>query len=392
MRRAACLLLSTCLAVSACATADHGVRQSGQTNTDLSSSEAGMRHQYDELERRIRISGMRNNDPALNDYVRTLGCSIAADFCGELRLYVLDVSEFNAGMAPNGMMMINSGLLLRIETEAELAFVIAHEFGHYFENHGLEQLSAQQDALRGSTIMSGLAFTGVGALIALGYMAGAGMSVMSFSRDQEREADLFAARYANEHGYNSAAGVRAWEHLRDEIAASSNEQTRRRHTRQSAFATHPLTEERIRYLRETAREGAGAGENLAAYRALIRPHLKRWLEMEVADRDSGATLNLLDRLARQGTDLGIIDYVRGEVYRVRNSDGDVARARASYAAAATHADAPPEVWRQLGLMARREGDQAAAISAMETYLQVAPQAQDRLLVESQLEALRGDGT
>jgi beta-barrel assembly-enhancing protease len=392
LRRLNCLLAATCLTLSACGTTDHGVRQAGMISTDMSSAEAGMRYQYDEMERRVRMSGMRNTDPILNAYVQNIGCSIAGDFCNELRFYVLDVPEFNAAMAPNGMMMVNSGLLLRIETEAELAFVVAHEFGHYFENHMLEQMAAQQGATRGSILSAGLAFTGVGALLALGYMAGAAASVMSFSREQEREADLFAARYANEHGYNSAAGVRAWEHLRDEISASSNEQTRRRATRESVFATHPLTQERITYLRETARPEAGAGEDPAAYRAIIRPHLRRWLEMEMGARDSGSTLNLLERLAAPGTDLGVIEYVRGEVYRVRNSDGDVALALASYKAAALQPDAPVEAWRQIGVLSRRQGESEAAIAAFSHYLELAPEAQDRLLIESQINALKGDGT
>jgi predicted Zn-dependent protease len=368
------------------------VRAAGQINTDMSSAEAGMRYQYDEMERRVRMSGMRNTDPVLNAYVQSIACPIAGDFCSELRFYVLDVPEFNAAMAPNGMMMINSGLLLRIETEAELAFVAAHEFGHYFENHMLEQMAAQQGANRGSILSAGLAFTGVGALLALGYMAGAAAGVMSFSREQEREADLFAARYANEHGYNSAAGVRAWEHLRDEISASSNEQTRRRATRESMFATHPLTEERITYLRATARPEAGAGEDRAAYRDIIRPHLRNWLEMEMGARDAGSTLNLLDRLSGLGTDIGVIEYVRGEVYRVRNREGDVALALASYTNASLQTDAPTEAWRQIGVLSRRQGDNAAAIAAFEKYLELAPAAQDRQLIESQISALKGDGT
>ncbi|MBN8608421.1 MAG: M48 family metalloprotease [Caulobacterales bacterium] len=392
LRRITSLLVSTCLTLSACATPDHGVREAGQAPVDLGSAEASLRYQYDEMEVRVRRSGMRNDDPALNEYVRNLGCSISAEFCPELRFYIIETSEFNAAMAPNGMMLINTGLLLRAETEAELAFVVAHEFGHYFENHMTERLAASQSATRGSLISAGLAFTGVGALLALGYMAGAAANVMSFSRDQEREADMFAANYANTNGYNSAAGVRAWENLRDEIAASSNERTRRRLTRESAFATHPLTEERITYLRETARAEAGAGEDRAAYRAIIRPHLRRWLEMENASRDPGSTLVLLDRLAGQGTDIGIIEYARGEVYRVRNAEGDVALALASYTLATQQADAPAEAWRQIGVLQRRQGDNAAAIAAYEHYLALAPNAPDLQLINSQLGALRGDGT
>ena len=49
---------------------------------------------------------------------------------------------FNASMAPNGYMEVWSGLLLRAEDEAQLAFVLGHEIGHYRERHTLATLRA----------------------------------------------------------------------------------------------------------------------------------------------------------------------------------------------------------------------------------------------------------
>ena len=387
------LVLSGCLALSACASTDHGTRQVGQLPEDQSTPEASLRREFDELERRTVRSGRRNADPALNAYVRDLGCAVAGEFCDEMRFYIIETPEFNASMAPNGMMLVNTGLLLRVETESELAFVMAHEFGHYFENHITERLAAARNASRSSSIvMAGLSFTGVGALLALGYTAGALADVMEFSREQEREADMFAARFANEYGYNAAAGARAWVNLSAEISASSNETTRRRFTRESAFASHPLTEERIAYLRASSREGAGAGEDHVAYRALIRPFLQLWLEAENANRDAGATLALLDRLAQPGLDLGVIEYARGEVYRSRGDDGDAALALASFTRATEQADCPPQAWRQIGVMYRHQNRREEAIAAFEHYLALSPDAADSQLIGGMIETLRGDGT
>ncbi|HVK82432.1 MAG TPA: tetratricopeptide repeat protein, partial [Verrucomicrobiae bacterium] len=94
----------------------------------------------------------------------------------------------------------------------------------------------------------------------------------------------------------------------------------------------------------------------------------------------------------QGTDIGVIEYARGEVYRVRNAEGDAALALAAYTLAAQQIDAPAEAWRQIGMMQRRQGDTAAAIAAYEQYLALAPSAPDQQLINSQLGALRGDGT
>jgi predicted Zn-dependent protease len=354
-----------------------------------SSTEASLRYQFDDMERRILRSGRRNTDAALNEYIHTLGCRVAAGRCAELRFYVIETSEFNASMAPNGMMLINSGLLLRAESEAEVAFVMAHEFAHYSENHMLERIDAVRGAVAGGSALTlALAFTGIGALATLGYTATL-VGTMAFTRDQERESDMFASRFANENGYDSAGGVRAWENLRAEISTSSNETTRRRLTRGSMFASHPLTDERIAYLSEAPRNHPDAGVDRAAYRAIIRPHLQHWLAAEISDRDAGATLTLLERLATQGADMGIIEYTRGEAYRARNAEGDQALALASYNNATTHVDAPAETWRQIGIMQRRANDNTAAAAAFTRYLELAPEAADRPFIESMLTTLGG---
>jgi predicted Zn-dependent protease len=381
-------LLSSCIAVG-CVSTDYGAREVGQAPQNQASIEASLRYESDEFERRVQRAGARNTDPALMAYVQRLGCAIAGQFCTEMRFYVLDTPDFNAAMAPNGMMLINAGLLLRLESEDELAFVMAHEFGHYFENHSVERAGAIKNASRGGLLLTaGLLVTGAGALAALGYvpaMAGA----MGFSRDQEREADLFAARSLNEQGYDAQASVRTWENLRAEIGASSNETTRRRFTRGSIFASHPLTEERIAYLREAAQSAQhGAGVDKAAYRAVIRPHLKGWLEAEIAQRDPGATLALLQRLQAQNVDLGVLEYARGEIYRYRDDPGDGALALASYTRATAQADAPVETWRQIGVVQRKLGDLNAAADAFERYLEAAPEAGDRQLITSLLSTLR----
>ena len=41
-------------------------------------------------------------------------------------------------MLPSGMMIVNTGLLVRVRNEAQLAAVLGHEAGHYFRRHALD--------------------------------------------------------------------------------------------------------------------------------------------------------------------------------------------------------------------------------------------------------------
>ena len=103
------------------------------------SDESGLRYAMDQIERQVQASPRRITDPAINVYVRDLVCRLAADDCDQVRVYVMDVPAFNANMAPNGMTQVWSGLLLRCEDEAQLAFVLGHEIGHYRNRDTLAQ-------------------------------------------------------------------------------------------------------------------------------------------------------------------------------------------------------------------------------------------------------------
>jgi hypothetical protein len=175
-----------------------------------------------------------------------------------------------------------------------------------------------------------------------------------------------------------------------ETRASDNPDVRRRETRGSIFATHPLSAERVEALERRAGEQSVAGERQRErYRAAIRPFLDPWLRAELRRRDFGQTLLLLERLAAHGEDLGVVEYYRGEVHRLRRGDGDAERAATHYANAITHADTPAAAWRELGDIAQRQGRSAEAAQYWTTYLERAPNAGDHALVEARLAQATG---
>ena len=95
-------------------------------------------------------------------------------------------------MAPNGMMVVWTGLLLRAQNEAQLAAVIGHESGHYIKRHSLKSwLDAKARTDLMVLLSIGIGVGGVPAggnifnitqLLQAGFMA-------KHSRDNEREAD-----------------------------------------------------------------------------------------------------------------------------------------------------------------------------------------------------------
>ena len=158
---------------------------------EMDTAEGGLWSASETAERLARRSPELNTEPGLNAYVKGVACEIAPEYCGDIRIYVMDRPAFNAQMAPNGYMEVWSGLMLRAETEAELAFVLGHEIGHFAENHSIEQWNALKARL-GVAMAIGAVAGAAGAyyavdLSALGNLAYLGAIAMTFnySRNQE---------------------------------------------------------------------------------------------------------------------------------------------------------------------------------------------------------------
>lgn len=356
----------------------------------------------------MKASGELNRDPALTGYVRGVACKVAGGHCGDIRVYVMDRPFLNAQMAPNGYMEVWSGLLLRATDEAELAFVLGHETTHFIENHTVERLRALKT--RANTMLAlqiGIAVVGVAAaagtadpnsaqsilnatsnlsdVVYLAVLA----SYFSYNRDQEIEADKQGFDRAVAAGYDATAGGDIWRAQIAEAKASDFDRVRKSEARGSIFNTHPLSADRIAALDARAKTAGGAGDRgRERFRAAIRPHLIDWLRDDLRRRDYGQTLFLIDRLAANGEDLGVLNYFRGEAYRLRRKDGDLAKAQGAYMAASAQPDAPAATWREIGDLRRRDNDKAGARAAYEIYLAKAPEAQDAWMVKDALSEMQ----
>lgn len=360
---------------------------------DPSSVEGGLWGIMATTEADALTSADLNADPALNTYVRGVVCRIATEYCGEIRVYIMERPFLNASMAPNGYMEIWSGLLLRAENEAQLAFVLGHELGHFLENHTLERWNTQKTWATAAMVITigagvagayyGVDLSGVGDLAYLAAMS----SLMSYSRGQENQADAIGFERMVSIGLEPTAAAAIWRQQQDETRGSSFRSVRQSEAMGSVFRTHPLTAERVAALDALAKDRPSGLEERERYRAAIRPHLAAWLADDLSRRDFNGSLVLTERLERDGLDLGLLEFHRGQIYRQRRENGDAERARDAYLTATQYDDAPVSTWRELGDLQARLGDPDAARLAWQTYLDRGTTADDRWIVEDSLAGL-----
>lgn len=342
--------------------------------------ERGLWMQVDEHERRLSLSPFVFPDPVLNAYIRGVLCRTVGDErCRSVRLYVVRNGNFNATMAPNGMMAVWSGLLLRVRDEAELGAVLGHEFAHFELRHLLNRFKQQRgvtDILSWAAVLSPTVYTSISAT-AVG-------SIFAFSRAQEQEADLLGLNYLIGSAYPSDAAAHIWERLMAEADATAAGRKRKARHRYTAglFDSHPTELSRATYLRDAAAKASDPGDPAAA---AYRVALAKWMPLFLADQvklnDFGGTDYLLGQLAADGWTPDL-HFARAELYRQRGNPRDLVGAAQFYQAAIDGGFAGPEAQRGLGLSLLRSQQVAAGQAALRIYLERAPNAPDAAMMKA----------
>jgi len=352
---------------------------------EASSAEGGLWDQFAREERKLRHSPYLLRNPELEAYIQGIACRVIGDYCRDVRVFLVRMPFFNAFMAPNGLMQVWSGALLRCQSEAQIAAVIGHECGHYLRRHGVERFADAQDKSSISTLL-GMAMSAA----RLGWLSATMNGVVlatsaAFTRDQEREADAIGMDLCAAAGYDPEEAANVWAYLVAERKARDDPGFR-----DLIFATHPVEEEREETLRARAKglEGGGLPERRFRDRYLraLRSERSGFFADELQLRSYGASIALFERmLADEPRDLEVA-FNLGEVYRMRAREGDGEQALRYYGLAAD--GGPPETWRSMGLVRRARHENAEALEAFRKYLEAKPDADDAAMIRTYIDEAR----
>lgn len=343
---------------------------------DVSTDEGGLWSLMDREETRLRRSPFSIRDPRLRDYVQAIACRLAGDHCPDVRVYLVQTPLFNANIAPNGMMQVWTGLMLRVENEAQLAAVIGHEIGHYLARHALERL---RDVKSRTAFGQFLGLFGVvGAVGQLALLA----SAFAYSRDQEREADQLGMVLMRQAGYDPAEAGKVWANLLLEIKARQDGDPG---STSPMFASHPSPEARQETLQQLAETMPGGVTNEDAWRGKIKPFMREWLTDEIKRGQHEESIALFNRMIARLPSQADFVYARGEVQRLRAQGNDLNAALADYQTAVSCGGEPPEVHRGLGAIYRQRKQLPEARASFQRYLELAPEAPDAPMIKSYME-------
>lgn len=325
-----------------------------------------------EAEKSLVRSPLVLDDPLINEYVKTIACQVSHSYCNDLRVYVVRSPVFNASIAPNGLMLVNTGLLVRMTSSDQVASVLGHEFAHYTQTHSLELL---RNAKRSFAIGTFVSFFGIPGILAV-------TSVLSFNRKQESEADELGAYYMSAAGYAPQAASKVWHLLDVEEEAASV----KAHKGPQFLSSHPRSDDRARKLEAVAGQIAAATPEPDRMDAdplltVLQERYEMLMDEQVQQRDQGRLLTLLARHEALGIQPTDVAFYRGEALRISGEPEDVAGAMEAYRQALDTEQPNPRAFRELGYLEYKHGDQQIAEEYFRSFLALVPDASDKEMIE-----------
>ena len=187
------------------------------------------------------------DDQATQEYVQIVGArmALASDLPNEeFKFFVIDDEAINAFTTGCCNVYVNRGLLVNLNSEAELAGVLGHEIGHVTARHPARRQTRGMAASLGA--MAAAILTGSNAIGQLANI-GAAAWMSGYGRENEMEADRLGLKYMVKAGYNPESigkvfnVFQAGEKFERQRAAAEGREPRLYH---GVFSSHPSPDER----------------------------------------------------------------------------------------------------------------------------------------------------
>jgi predicted Zn-dependent protease len=390
-RRGAAWLVIATLTASACAACAIMPTGAGGQSFQAPVDETALWAAGEQEEAALLKKARPYDDAQLEEYLTRVSDRLAGG--ATFKLVVLRDPTLNAFAMPNARLYVHTGLLSRLDNEAQLAMILGHEITHVTRRHALGLPRAVPGKKRPieAVAMSPTA----AAIVAFGLPLAAVAAIDGYGRDLERDADDGGLQSLVNAGYDAAEAPKAFERLRSESKDRGSletfflgnprklteriETTRKLVAAQNAAAVAAPTavrdtEEFQLRMRSVVRENAY--EDIRAGRfAVARAQLDRVLAATPGDPVAHLYYGDLHRLQAQGA--------RDAVQQARAAG----LALAAYEQAAALDPTLPEPHRELGFLYYQQKQNTRAADAFRAYLALKPDAPDARRIKEYLAEL-----
>jgi beta-barrel assembly-enhancing protease len=341
-------------------------------------------------EKRLDASGQLYDNAALVRYVNMVAHRLMpeATDTGSLNLEVKIIKNplLNAFAYPNGVVYVHTGILARMENEAQLATLLGHEITHATHRHAVKN----QRSLKNKTALFAgmqallLPFGAYGGIVALLGAVGMRAAVSGYSQNLEEEADVHGLEMMVKAGYAPGEASRIFEHLKRDVEERQIKEP-------FFFGTHPRLQERIESYTELLAEQYAetyGDTNAEPFMQQICPLIIENASSDLALGRFGLAEAQIRRVLQREPNLPQAHFALGEVYRQRNGPGDFDKAETALRQAITADASYAEPHKALGLIYFKTGRKKDAKTEWQRYLTLAPHASDISYIQHHLHGMQ----
>jgi len=342
-----------------------------------------------EMQQALNDSGLLYRDPELERYLNQVVAKLQPDEIPaniSLQIKVIKDPALNALAFPNGVIYVHSGILARMDNEAQLAALLAHEMVHCIHRHALQVLKSTNNRLKYlSAVQETLARIGMDQQL-VGLLDSTGLT--GYTRELEIEADRVGLDLMARAKYDIREALSLFAHLKEEIKSQGIREP-------FLFGTHPNVQQRIDNLShwlasEHTVQQAGI-KNTEIFLSRMQTVIKDNARLDLRMGRFGVAQRGLEKYLRIQPEDADAYFLMGEIYRQRGQDNDAETAKKYYEKALSLNPSNPEPHKAMGLIHYKEGKKTLAKKYFESCLLLAPNSADVVYIQGYLKLCMSNG-
>lgn len=378
-----------CLAVG-CAT----LRPVPVTEAMMSSEDEQMLwRRAQEEQNAINGSGVLYQDAELENYLNLIVKKLQVNSTSpdiSFQIKVVKDPNLNAFAFPNGVIYVHTGILARMDNEAQLAALLAHEMIHCTHRHTLRVLRsikdrpAYFDAVR-KTLAKMVMTRGLAQFLGI---TGSMAAISGYTRELETEADRVGLDLMVKANYDPREALKLFEHLRQEIEIEGFEEP-------YFFGTHPNVHQRIENVNNwlvAKYRGKGTGlKNTKIFQSRISRLILDNARLDLRQGRFYIAQRTVKKYLITKPEDARAYYLLGEIFRQRDRQNDTSAALKNFEKAISLNPSFSEPHKAMGLIYYKDGDRRLAKSFFESCLLLSPDTPDKAYIQGYLKLCANNG-
>lgn len=346
-----------------------------------------------QAQRAIERKGLIYADQELEDYLNKVVARLQAQSSPvdlEIRVKVIKNADLNAFAYPNGMIYIHTGLLTRINNEAQLAAVLAHEMTHCIRRHALRAFRryTDQPAFLRAADHTLSKTRGLQDIVRFMGFSGTMAAMSGYLNELEAEADRVGLELMALAGYNPGEALSLFNRMIAEIEQEGPAAS-------FFFGSQLNARQRIENLQNLLPSGYTSKSSRIKNSELFFAKLNTlFLDNAGLDIRQGrfqAARQSIDKYLRINPDDSRAYFLLGEIYRQRGQADDALKALKFFNQAIFLDPTYAEPHKAIGLIHFKKGQRTLAKRFFESCLQLSPDSPDKAYIQAYLKQCEQGG-